>query len=606
MKSLVELWRELAYELASWCHTSAARDCKTVASRFEHEGMSFLTITLPSFAKDFERSLDSGRIDHDQFLSFRKGPGGLPRFLGGFLGRVFDEYGVIRDHVTDEMTDAIFAVRELCYLYSKIEMECSSERSARAVTEFVRADAETGDWDDNHTDEDLADLARVSSLLFSDVFSEMDYRLSRGDIRPSHGPGATADRLRGNAKYDLTYWPSRLDAVFPYMEFGVPGLRYAFDLRDRACYSNESDEIPATVALVPKTMKAPRVIAEEPTSLQYMQQALFRPLVELLEADVHPFAGMIGFTDQTANQDLARTGSFTRGLATLDMSEASDRVSLRQAIAMVNRFPWLRDAALATRSQRARLPNGGGVIPLRKFAAMGSALCFPFEAMVFLSAVFIGIERKLIAEGSRRRLTRRDVKSFKGSVRVYGDDIIVPVDCVPYVLEVFAHFGWKINNQKSFWTGKFRESCGGDYYHGSDVTPVRVRQLPPPSRRASTELVSFVETRNHFYDAGLWRTASWFDRRLEKLLPHYPIVEQTSQVLGRRSVLSYEAERIHPDHHTPLVKGFVAVPRIPKSMSSDLGMLLKCLLASHEDPRHLERAGRPSVVDIKLRWRTPY
>jgi hypothetical protein len=605
MKSLAELWRVLAYELASRCHTSATLDWKTVRSRVEHEGLSFLTITLPSFAKDFERSLDSGVIGDDQFLSFRKGPGGLPRFLGGFLRHVFDEHGVLLDHVNHETTDAIFAIRELCYLYSKIELPCSSEREARAVESFVHADAETGVWDDSHSDEDLADLVRISSLLFSDVFTKMDQKIYEGDVRPSHGPGATADRLRGNAKYDLAYWPSRLDACFPYMEYGVPSLSDYSHLADRVSFSDEDSEVPARVVLVPKTMKAPRVIAAEPTALQYMQQAIARPLVELLEADVHPFAGMISFSDQLTNQDLARTGSFTRGLATLDMSEASDRVSLRQALSVVSRFPWLREAVLATRSKSAELPDGR-VIPLRKFAAMGSALCFPMEAMVFLAAIFMGIERKLIAEGSRKRLTRRDIASFKGSVRVFGDDIIVPVDCVPYVLEVFTHFGWKINTQKSFWTGMFRESCGGDFYAGTDVTPIRIRQMLPTSRRAHTELESVVASRNHFYGEGLWATARWLDRWLEKVLPHFPIVEPTSQVLGRWSVFPYSMEKYDGVLHRPLVRGYVPVPRIPISLASGEGNLLKCLLSSHEDPRHLERAGRPSVVDIKLRWMPPY
>ena len=51
MKSLTSLWSVLANELASRCGTSTTKDIKTVLGRVENEGMSFLTITLPSFGR---------------------------------------------------------------------------------------------------------------------------------------------------------------------------------------------------------------------------------------------------------------------------------------------------------------------------------------------------------------------------------------------------------------------------------------------------------------------------------------------------------------------------------------------------------------------------
>jgi len=37
------------------------RDLEAVRSRIKDEGISFLTITLPDFCKDFERSVEVGR-----------------------------------------------------------------------------------------------------------------------------------------------------------------------------------------------------------------------------------------------------------------------------------------------------------------------------------------------------------------------------------------------------------------------------------------------------------------------------------------------------------------------------------------------------------------
>ncbi len=630
MKSLTELWRVLANELARRCHTSATRDFKTVSSRVEREGESFLTITLPAFGKDFERGLDQGKISDDLFSGFAR-TGGLPRFLGGFLRNVFDEHGAVL--VTDDlMVDSIFAVRQLCAVFGKIERECTDARNARAIRGFVTADQETGDWDDAHVGSPiLQDYSRISSLLYADVLSSLQQCIADGDIRPKHGPGKVADRLSGNAKYDLAIWPARLDAVFPFGEYGVPGLRYHY-LGDPCAYppsdghsgqpiSEEpegfiprrdiqfpqlEDETPSRVMLVPKTMKTPRVIAAELTSMQFMQQGLMQRLVELLESKDSLVHGMVGFTSQTENQELARKGSHDGSLATLDMSEASDRVSLSQVTHHLTSHPWVKDAFLATRSSWAALPNGEKIF-LRKFASMGSALCFPAEAMSFLTACFMGIEQMLLDRGSRRLLTKSDITSFRGSVRVYGDDIIVPADSVDYVLDVFARLGWKTNVDKSFWTGKFRESCGGDYYDGVDVTPIRFRQDIPASRKDAHSVASLVAFRNQLYMAGLWETTRFLDQTVVRALPHFPIVEPTSALLGRQSVaFPFLGERTHPDYQSPLVRGYKLVPRIPKSKASELGALLKCLLSSHEDSDHLERSGRPSVVDIKLTWSSPF
>jgi len=83
------LWKMVAEESATQCCTSATRDIKYVSSRFEHEGFSFLTITLPTFGKDFQKSLDQGYVDRNLYQGF-PWQAGLPRFLGGFLDHVFD------------------------------------------------------------------------------------------------------------------------------------------------------------------------------------------------------------------------------------------------------------------------------------------------------------------------------------------------------------------------------------------------------------------------------------------------------------------------------------------------------------------------------------
>jgi hypothetical protein len=362
-------------------------------------------------------------------------------------------------------------------------------------------------------------------------------------------------------------------------------------------------EEPVEVLLVPKTLKTPRVIAREPTHMMYMQKAISNELVSLIETP--KFEGfkrgnllhrMLGFSDQIPNRDLAREGSQHGHLATLDLSEASDRVLNTLVRAMVSNFPYLAIGLSATRSVRARVPDKG-LMPLYKFASMGSALTFPIEELVFLTCIFLGIEQEL-----RRPLSREDVLSLSDTVRVYGDDLIVPVQYVRSVALQLENYGFRVNRSKSFWTGRFRESCGGDYYDGVDVTVVRCRRMFPKHRQDAAEIASLVSLRNQLYSKGLWRTCSWLDVRIRKLM-RFPCVLPSSRVLGRHSFLGYQAERVGPRYHDPQVRGSVLRASLPSSNLDGAGALLKFFLKQSDMPfadrEHLLRAGRPRSVDIK-------
>jgi hypothetical protein len=584
--------------------------------------LSFLTITLPSFGKDFEKSLDKGKVDRSLFAAFSR-KGELPRFLGGFLDLVFDR-GTGR-LVEDPSIEAIYAVRQLSLMFGKILVECSDARNNAAIERYLDCEQEVRQSDSERTEADYLEFTRMSRLLWADVFARVDHKVHEHELIPRHGPGATADRIKGNLKFVQREWTRRLDSIFPYGEYVLPNWRYHQYL-NRVSFLEPGEERPVRVILVPKTLESPRIIAIEPVAMQYMQQAISRDLVDTIETGIDSqFGWCLGFRDQGPNQALASAGSLMGSLATLDLSEASDRVSNQLVRRMMENHPWLAEAVDATRSRKAEV--NGRVIRLAKFASMGSALTFPIEAMVFSTLVFLGIQRAL-----NRPLTRRDLQSFRGQVRVYGDDIIVPVDYVSSVVSTLEDFGFRVNAGKSFWTGRFRESCGKEYYAGEDVSITRVRRLFPTQRSDVLETISLVSLRNRMYFAGLWKTARYLDDKLESLLRHYPTVMPGSPVLGRESLMGYETHLSHRDHHSPLVKGWVITARSPESNLDDVWALQKVFLtkegtrSSHASVRsydefakflsghggepaavrdHLERHGRPDAVDIKLRKASP-
>lgn len=602
MKSLIALWNSMADDFAMRCHTSTTMDKKYVQGRVKDEGLSFFTITLMSFGKEFRSILDQGIISDAAFPGFKRDRRGLPLFLGGFLRRVFDPTtGVL---LSDPDIEAIFAVHQLTLMYSKLELDCSDDRVSSAMSSFVECESQVKRYSDNLDDRFLFDYHRMSRILFSSLLSELDSDVWNGELIPNHGPGATADKLYGNSKFNCRLWTERLERYFPAGEYLFPSPSHYLDGMEDVSWLEPEAEIPVNVISVPKTQKVPRIIGIEPTCMQYAQQAVKDALVPRIEDSF--LGSFIGFTDQLPNQELAREGSaVSGGLATLDLSDASDRVPLKLIEAMLSDHPHLLGAVLACRSQRACVP-GHGVIPLAKFASMGSALTFPIEAMHFFVCVCLGIESELNTQFS----SLKDISFLRGKVRIYGDDIIVPVDYVESVISYLERFNAKVGSSKSFWTGRFRESCGKEYFDGNDITVVKFRQLPPNNRLNARGVISTVSTRNLLYNAGLWNCAAEVDRILRKVLKYYPNVGSSSPALGRICSLGYDAQRMCERLHRPLVKAYVVDSRIPINSLDGPGALLKFFLKRgglpSADEGHLERSGRPRVVDIKPRWTVPY
>lgn len=586
---------------STWCRTSTTRDWLTVTRRVEHEGESFLTISLPTFAQALERGLEQGGLTPDMFPGFHtKKHTSLPAFLSGLTSQVFDPgTGYLLDNPS---VDAIFFIRQICLMFKKVLLPCSQRRTDAAYNNFIQCESEVirdlGELDS----EKLSAFHSLARLLWGSVLGNVDRQVVKLELLPRHGPGATAERISGNRKFVIRTWHERLNPFFPADHFIIPNLNWVHEL-DNVDFREPEAETPVRVITVPKTLKTPRIIAIEPVCMQYAQQSILEPLVASLEE--HKLTkGKLNFSDQTVNQRLAKASSKNGRLATIDLKDASDRVSVKLVELMLESVPSLRDAILACRSTTADVP-GHGVQHLAKFASMGSALCFPIEAMVFYTVTLVAITRSL---GSR--LTPELLFRASRRVRIYGDDIIVPVDYVQTVMSELEAFGLKVNRHKTFYSGKFRESCGVDAYDGVPVTPVYVRRKLPTSRRDAQEIVSAISLRNQLYERGCWRSAQWLTTYMERLAP-LPYVADTSPVHGLKSyTFGYETQRLCRNLHRPLVRGVVTSVRSRQSNLDDFGALLKVFLKRGSQPihdkRHLERHGRPDSVDIKIRWSQPF
>jgi hypothetical protein len=332
------------------------------------------------------------------------------------------------------------------------------------------------------------------------------------DIIPRHGPGSVATGEESGEKTHFSRIYGTVEMVYPFTEYFHFNLSHTVD----ALNSNTLNllELPAgtaKVVLVPKDSRGPRLISSEPLELQWIQQGLQRKLYDIIESH-RMTAGRVNFTDQTVNRALALAGSKTGTWVTLDMKDASDRVS-RQLVRRLFPDNWF-EAMDACRSTGTRLPNGQ-FVELEKFAPMGSAVCFPVEALTFFA---LAVSTLRILKGYSR------AKAL-ASVFVYGDDIICRVEDYDSVMHRFPLYGLMFNEGKCCVSGSFRESCGCDAFRGVDVTPIRLKKTWCPHSSDVQELASYVAHGNALYAAGYRRSFHTIRQLVENRYGPLPVMD---------------------------------------------------------------------------------
>lgn len=285
---------------------------------------------------------------------------------------------------------------------------------------------------------------------------------------PRHGNGAVAEQ--GVKSIDEKYYHLGPNALTRYCDSrGVPFPDDIAFISGSHC---------ARLQVVPKSAFIKRTICMEPTQKMWIQQAVMGSIDELFRRRL---SRRINLHDQTLSTDLARDGSISGELSTIDLSMASDSISDRLVC------EWFRDTPLYRwlklgRSSCIQLPDGE-VIPSPLYASMGSALCFPVECIVFAAIC----EASIREQGGNPRRSR---------YRVYGDDIIIETKYVPRLLERLQANGFIPNPDKSFYnttgTFMFREACGGEFLNGVDVSAFRCPRGLKSIRQQRSELSSWM------------------------------------------------------------------------------------------------------------------
>jgi hypothetical protein len=555
-------------------------------------GTTYLYVDLPDIGKAYDCGLSRGYF---RFDAIPNSLGGAKAHQGWFfdqlLAETFGEDGTL----CDVDAEVVFLTRTLLYLYKKTTIPCPPQNVRKAADDFFEIEAHlrdpSGTW--NHDvwipcrftfaeePELRASHSRgrklwsIADKVFGCIVPQSEVRLS--DIVPRHGPGAVADQKTGEDKYVFPSWPHKLGAVFQDHEFCAHNLDAFGQLRS---LNLSPKEPPARLIAVPKTYKAPRLIASEPVSHQFMQQGLMNWIRQHL---TKPVQQSYCYDSQEPSRDAALLASVDGEMATVDLSSASDRLtcwaverafgsnqSLLQALHAV-RTRCVTDATEKCNDLDRR------TVRLRKFAAQGSAVTFPIQTIVYIGLCLTALAFVDNVCLDRKQRTRT-LATLGRKVRVFGDDLIVPKRAVPVLSLLLQELQLKVNGHKTHYTGRFRESCGMDAFKGHDVTPCYLTTWRLDA--SPSEFSSWCDVSNNAHRKGLWHLSSWM---LDQIPPKW----------GRRLAITNEegdGYRLFTFNH-----GFVTDRQTPTRWNEHLHRW-ECQLLSEKATVKKKRRG--SLQDV--------
>lgn len=521
---------ELIPALAKDCD----RDLSRLLSLLKTRGHHFAMVDLPAFGKHFDKCLSRGHLLRSGVVGFRpfRRRGVIPLLFKGLLLRVFEVDGSVK---SDPDILAMKFLRQLFRVAKRFRVMCSQQVIEEHIHEFVKVDEEclspSLDWDredfngvdalqhsfadrllhpcaDNtsapppHYELQFAhSIDRVCDIVVSTLGV---YHPSAWDFR--HGPGAVSDLPpRKKFKYEFLNWDARLERDYPFADFAFANFSMWAD-HVVGGVTLDSDPVSKLIP-VPKTLDAPRLIASEPLSRQWCQQNLRDFFYNRVQCSW--LSRSITFRDQTPNQELATSSSLSGSHATIDLSSASDRISCWLVERAFRKNPGVLSALQSVRTNHVRYEIGSCpyVKKLRKYSTMGSAVTFPLQSLVFLMLALSSLcyIRKIAP-------SKENLAKLAREVRVFGDDIVIPIDACDHLIGILHLYGLKVNPQKTFRTGKFRESCGREAYGGHDVSCAYVLGVPTYKRPES--IISAVDTIKNLVDKGFFRTAEEIKRTL--------------------------------------------------------------------------------------------
>jgi hypothetical protein len=420
--------------------------------------MHFVTVELPKVSKAVIVGLETGYFDRTSLTSFRFKNSTI-HFLGQLVNQVFNCYDGSLLPPSDIQGAAVGTIRKICEYFYKLALPYSEEKVRVAKENFLRNEEDLKRIGGNP--EVLAfanELRKDFERYWSSIAAPHAHEILK-EFRPrrTNGTFVGCDDL-----YFLSRVSTRASGVYPSDCESYKGFYKPYEGIGRYEQKKVVESDYSELLLVPKDSRGPRTICREHLKRVETQMSYFDYMTDRLTAITE---GAINFKDQLVNRKIAEESSVSKMYSTLDLKDASDRVSIKIIKKIFENAPGLRWFFHGSRRATNVLIDDE-FHPLNKVAGMGSGLTFPTMSLLISLAICHEVQR------SYPHLKYEEIRK---RVFVYGDDICVPTHWVKAACRSLAKVGLEVNMSKSFAKGFFRESCGADFYFGVDVTPCRIK-----------------------------------------------------------------------------------------------------------------------------------
>lgn len=410
---------------------------------------------VANFALDFLEAIDSPRALAVHILFREKEYSQLVRLESPDPSRYVSAYSYADDYQATKLFSKYqdFAHADLNPEKAALESFFECETLNKLTNEkFQELELDPSKWDPMMHDTFVRARRKIAKVLGTPDL----VRISNGF---GWGPGSTTSTT-GNRTSAYMKFKARLDVTSNALIMGHCCIN------STPSWVNcqiQSDNYPSTsvsltreafnvvrgneIVLVPKDAKTRRMIAKEPLVNSYLQKGFGKEIRRRLAI----YAGL-DLSDQGVNQHFARIGSLNNSLATLDMKNASNMIATKlvQYLLPPSWFVLLD----SIRSKQGLLKSSNAWLHYQMFSSSGNAYTFELETLIFWA----------LSEASK-------IEGDEFASVVYGDDIIVSSMSASRTVEVLEFAGFRVNTAKSFIDGPFRESCGHDYFLGTNVRP---------------------------------------------------------------------------------------------------------------------------------------
>ncbi len=361
-------------------------------------------------------------------------------------------------------------------LTKKLVTEINPELDRKALELFLNENNRMRDFDVTPVtsiDEILLNETRNS---FRNVFDCDDiwWTLRECCSRGRTGPGSSR-MAKGQSFYEKLFAsPLSMTSEILYKHYveyvkSFPTWETANSLRSQKYGESLLSE--SRLSFVPKTDSIARTICTEPSLNMFFQLGL----KELIDIKLRRIYGIDMSIQPDRNRRLTRVGSLDGSFSTIDLSSASDNFSLKLLRWLLKPNSTALNTIETLRTSHTLLPNGDRV-ELHMVSTMGNGFTFPLQTLLFscaVAAVYRTFDIKLVNTASQQNFG------------VFGDDIVVRTEVYERLCHLLGLLGFKVNGDKSFSKGFFRESCGHDYFLGRDVRGVYIKDISSQQARYS-------------------------------------------------------------------------------------------------------------------------